>query len=163
MQHNPRQLAPCNWSQEHFPWPLCARKSGVHLWWQQMTKSSRYHWHLWTGLDFAPRLINVLQMLHAEDDKRLVAGEGMQMVISSQGHVVDRFICFSIQSLRCQAFGTSANSPSLFWGYCSNLVSLADKGIHLAANPFSDSDQVSEAVPFRSKYLFCLISKILPA
>lgn len=38
-------------------------------------------------------------MLHAGDDKRLVAGEGMQMVISSQGHVVDRFICFSIQSL----------------------------------------------------------------
>lgn len=37
-------------------------------------------------------------MLHAGDDKRLVAGEGMQMVISSQGHV-DRFICFSIQSL----------------------------------------------------------------
>lgn len=69
-----------------------------------------------------------------------------------------------IFALLCHtALGTSANSASLFWGYCSNLVSQADKGIHLAANPFSDSDRVSQAHPVRSKYVCCLIIKILPA
>lgn len=60
-------------------------------------------------------------------------------------------------------FRTSINSPFLFWGYCLDLLSQADKGIHLAANPFLDLDQVSEAHPFTSKYLSRLISKILPA
>lgn len=98
-------------------------------------------------------------MLHADDGK-WVAQKGMKTFICFQGHTVVGVICFSIQSL---AFGTLTNFPSLFLAYCWNLVSQADKGIHLAANPFSDLDQVLEAQPFGSKYLFCLISNVLPA
>lgn len=43
--------------------------------------------------------------------------------------------------------------PLCFRGYCSDLLSQADNGIHLAADPFSDLDQVSEARRFTSKYL----------
>lgn len=71
-------------------------------------------------------------------------------------------MCFPISQCH-PVFRTSANSPFLFWGYCLDLLSQADKGIHLAANPFSDLDQVSEAHQFTSKYLCRLISEILPA
>lgn len=92
------------------------------------------------------------------------AGQTVTTSLCFQGHDVDRSVYLYIQSLRVAwPPETSANSPSLFRGYCSNLVSQADKGIHLAANPFSDLDQVSEAHPIRSKYVCCLISKILPA
>lgn len=41
--------------------------------------------------------------------------EGMKTIICFQGHVVDGFIYFSIQSVYvAETFGTLANSPSLF-------------------------------------------------
>lgn len=92
------------------------------------------------------------------------AGGGTQIVISSQGQVADRFICFSFQRRYvARPLGHQLILGLCSEGSCANLVSPADKGIHLAANPLSDSHQVSAAAPFRSKYLVCLISKILPA
>lgn len=86
------------------------------------------------------------------------------MAIGSQGQVADRFICFSL----LRRYVARPVGHQLILRLCSEgsratSVSLADKGIHLAANPLSDSHQVFAAAPFRSKYLVCLISKILPA
>lgn len=166
MQHNPYQLAPCNWSHEHFPWPPHGFQSGVCLCGDNRWRYVKL-WILLASLtrpDSAPYLIKSPHKCCMLMMTNVLWGRRNEDWICFQGHIVDRFIYFPIQSLYvAETFGTLANSPSLFWGYCSNLVSQADKGIHLAANPFSDLDQVSEAHPFRSKYLCCLISKILPA
>lgn len=90
------------------------------------------------------------------------AGIALKTSICFQGHVVDRSVYLHYLDA-ARPVGHELILAHLFWGYCSNLDSQADKGIHLAANPFSDSVQVSEANSVWSKYVCCLISKILQA
>lgn len=78
------------------------------------------------------------------------SGIALKTSICFQGHVVDRSVYLHYLDA-AQPVGPELILAHLFWGYCSNLVSKADKGIHLAANPFSDLDQVSETNPVRSK------------
>ena len=164
MKSNPHQLAPCNWPREHFPWPPSRHKSGV------CTCGDNRWWYvkLWRLLASRNRLDSSLRLITRPIN---VSSWTWQMfretnedfyLFSRTGRWYIRLFIYA-KSLCRPASGASANSTSLFWGYCSNLVSQADKGIHLTANPFSDLYQVSEAHPVRSKYVCCLIFKILPA